>query len=74
MDEFTIEKALSIQREQLAQWKTVLKRKVYNQLCDKVIERNLRGYSNPDQVPRGSRLAYIIDNLALGWKIEELHF
>ena len=59
--DFTIEKAIAIQTEQLNKWKKILKKSVY---IDLVIfaTKNNKTISNPYLITRGSDLSSFIAN------------
>jgi len=60
--EFTIEKALAIQSEQVLEWGKVLNEKAYLMLCLGVMRRNARGYKSASEVFRGVDIESYIHN------------
>jgi hypothetical protein len=65
MSDFTLQKALEIQQEQLLEWKAVLNAKSYNYLVKKVNYENLKGYSDPYNVFRGTSMGNFVGTLAM---------
>ena len=71
-EEFTMQDALDIQKEQLAKWQMVLKDDVYNDLYHFVSRMNSKGYKSPYNVFRGTQIDGYIANYMLGHRME--HF
>jgi hypothetical protein len=65
LSDFTLQKALDIQEDDLKKWKAVLNTKSYKYLLKKVNYENLKGYSDPYNVFRGSSMSNFVQNLAI---------
>lgn len=61
MKEFTTEKGIAVQNNDLARWKTKLKSEVYNDLVEYAQATNQR-CTNGYQIRRGSDLTTFISN------------
>jgi len=65
LSDFTLQKAFEIQEDDLQKWKSVLNTKSYNYLVKKVNYENLKGYSDPYNVFRGSSMSNFVQNLSI---------
>jgi hypothetical protein len=65
LSDFTLQKALDIQEGDLQKWKAVLNTKSYNYLVKKVNYENLKGYTDPYNVFRGSSMSNFVQNLSI---------
>lgn len=64
---FTVQRALNIQADQLAGWKSVLKDEVYQNLHEYATRYNHKAETGWD-VPRGTDLSNHVGNYILGWR------
>jgi hypothetical protein len=65
LSDFTLQNALEIQKDDLQKWKAVLNTNSYNYLVKKANYENLKGYSDPYNVFRGSSMSNFVQNLSI---------
>lgn len=65
MEEFTLEKAISFQDENLRHWKTVLNEDTYQKVY-RIVKGKNNGITNPYQICRGLDISTIVVNISMG--------